>query len=75
MDPQHNMGTDGFVWFFGLVEDRDDPKQVGRVRVRCFGFHDQDDGQLPTTALPWARWCGDSSSMVTTANSHSLLER
>jgi hypothetical protein len=54
MDPQHNMGTDGFVWFFGLVEDRDDPKQVGRVRVRCFGFHDQDDGQLPTTALPWA---------------------
>ena len=33
------MGTDGFVWFVGVVEDRHDPDLMGRVRVRCLGFH------------------------------------
>ena len=33
------MGKDGFVWFVGVVEDRNDPKKVGRVRVRCLGYH------------------------------------
>ena len=29
------MGLDGFIWFVGVVEDRNDPDQLGRVRVRC----------------------------------------
>ena len=33
------MGQDGFVWFVGVVEDRNDPDQLGRARVRCLGFH------------------------------------
>ena len=33
------MGLDGFIWFVGVVEDRNDPDQLGRVRVRCLGFH------------------------------------
>ncbi len=48
------MGKDGFVWFVGVVEDRNDPQQLGRVRVRCLGFHTNDLIQLPTADLPWA---------------------
>ena len=32
---KHFMGEDGFVWFTGVVEDRNDPDALGRVRVRC----------------------------------------
>ena len=48
------MGQDGFVWFVGVVEDRNDPDQTGRVRVRCLGFHSDSIVELPTTDLPWA---------------------
>ena len=48
------MGMDGFVWFVGGVEDRNDPDELGRVRVRCLGFHTEDLVSLPTTDLPWA---------------------
>lgn len=48
------MGTNGIVWFIGLVEDINDPLQLGRVRVRCFGFHTDNKIDLPTEALPWA---------------------
>ena len=47
------MGQDGFVWFVGVVEDRNDPELLGRVRVRCLGFHTEDLNSLPTTDLPW----------------------
>ena len=48
------MGLDGFTWFVGVVEDRNDPDQLGRVRVRCVGLHTEDRTQLPTDDLPWA---------------------
>ncbi len=48
------MGKDGFQWFVGLVEDRQDPKHLGRVRVRCLGYHTEDLIKLPTVDLPWA---------------------
>ena len=48
------MGKDGFQWFVGVVEDRQDPQRVGRVRVRCLGYHTPDNVQLPTADLPWA---------------------
>ena len=48
------MGKDGFIWFVGVVEDREDPKKVGRVRVRCLGYHTKDKVKLPTDDLPWA---------------------
>lgn len=49
------LGKNGFVWFVGVVEDRNDPLQVGRVRVRCFGWHTEDKELIPTAALPWAQ--------------------
>jgi len=47
------MGKD-FTWFIGEVEDRDDPLFLGRVRVRCFGWHTLDKSLIPTDKLPWA---------------------
>ena len=51
---QNFMGKSGFQWFVGVVEDRQDPKRLGRVRVRCLGHHTEDNIQLPTADLPWA---------------------
>ena len=48
------MGQDGFFWFVGVVEDRNDPLRLGRVRVRCLGYHTSDLKELPSTDLPWA---------------------
>ena len=47
------IGTET-VWFFGVVEDRDDPSQLGRVKVRCYGWHTDDKSQISTEDLPWA---------------------
>ena len=48
-------GRDGFTWFIGVCEDRDDPVALGRVRVRVFGYHTDDLIKLPTQDLPWAQ--------------------
>ena len=48
------IGRGNFTWFVGVVEDINDPVQLGRVRVRCFGWHTEDKGQIPTNQLPWA---------------------
>lgn len=41
-------------WFVGVVEDREDPLQMGRVRVRVFGIHTDDTTKIGTEDLPWA---------------------
>ena len=48
------MGKDGFIWFVGVVEDRLDPKFLGRLRVRALGYHTEDISKLPHWDLPWA---------------------
>lgn len=48
-----NLGTEGFFWWFGVVEDRDDPQKLGRVKVRVHNFHG-DKVKTPTTDLQWA---------------------
>jgi len=49
------LGRNGFLWFVGVVEDRQDPQKVGRVRVRCLGYHTSDKNKLPTGDLPWSQ--------------------
>ena len=51
---QNFMGKDGFTWFVGVVEDRQDPQKIGRVRVRCLGYHTEVHEDLKTEDLPWA---------------------
>lgn len=43
-----------FTWFTGVVEDRNDPLKMGRVRVRCFGYHTEEKALIKTEDLPWA---------------------
>jgi hypothetical protein len=48
------VGKDNFVWWVGVVEDRNDPLQLGRCRVRCYGWHTADKVSVATKDLPWA---------------------
>lgn len=48
------LGKNGFLWWVGVVEDRDDPLGLGRARVRVFGHHHENQDVLPTDDLPWA---------------------
>lgn len=47
-------GFGEFVWYQGVVEDRNDPLQIGRVRVRCIGWQTFDRSIIPTEELLWA---------------------
>ena len=40
--------------FIGVVEDRNDPLQLGRVKVRAYSIHTEDKSQTRTRELPWA---------------------
>ena len=35
-----------FVWFTGVIEDVNDPEEMGRYRVRCFGYQTGDRGRM-----------------------------
>lgn len=48
------FNQDGFIWWIGIVEDRMDPEQMGRCRVRIYGYHSDDKNEIPTEDLPWA---------------------
>ena len=54
MNENYFMGLDGFVWFVGVVENRNDPAKLGRVQVRCLGYHTEDLVDIPSEDLPWA---------------------
>jgi len=42
-------------WFTGRVVDLEDPKQLGRVRVRVYGIHTEDTTMIADEDLPWAQ--------------------
>src|SRR5210317_1807557 len=48
------LGISNFKWFIGVVEDRNDPLKVGRLKVRCLGIHTSDKNKIATADLPWA---------------------
>ena len=41
-------------FFTGVVEDRNDPRLEGRVRVRIYGLHTDDKQLISTGDLPWS---------------------
>lgn len=51
---QNFIGKDNFVWFIGVVENRVDPLGLGRCQLRIFGWHTDNQSELPTISLPWA---------------------
>ena len=54
MNNENFLGLNGFIWFIGVVEDRQDPTKTGRLRVRALGHHTENKTLLPTADLPWA---------------------
>lgn len=48
------IGLEGFQWWIGVVENRQDPEKLGRCKVRIFGYHTDDISLIPTEDLPWA---------------------
>jgi hypothetical protein len=53
-DSKDFAGKNGFIWWVGVIEDRIDPLKLGRVKVRCVGWHSESKMELPTENLPWA---------------------
>lgn len=49
------IGKDGFIWWYGVVEDISDPLKTGRAKIRIFGWHTDNLQELPTKDLPWAQ--------------------
>jgi len=55
-----------FTWFTGQVEDVQDPLFLNRVKVRCFGYY--DDNEVTTEDLPWATVMMPTTSASTLNN-------
>lgn len=51
---KNKLGDDGINWWVGVVEDRNDPLNASRYKVRIFGSHTTNLEELPTKNLPWA---------------------
>ena len=64
---KNTLGQGGFYFFFGVVEDRNDPMKIGRVKVRCYGIHDENLNLVPKEHLPWA------TVVAPTTNSESAM--
>lgn len=41
-------------FYYGVVENRQDPLRIGRCQVRVVGLHTHDKSMLPTADLPWS---------------------
>ena len=48
-------GKNGFIWWTGVVENRNDPLKLGQCQVRCVGWDADNKMHLPTKDLPWAK--------------------
>ena len=48
-------GLNGFIWWVGVVESRQDPLGLGRCKVRIVGWHSENKADAPTETLPWAQ--------------------
>lgn len=65
-DFQNRLGHDNFIWWLGVVEDRKDPLNLGRCKVRIFGSHTDNLNEIPTDDLPWAQTIVPANSSLTT---------
>jgi hypothetical protein len=49
------LGANGFIWWLGVVESRQDPLNLGRCQIRVHGWHTDDMDSIPSEDLPWAQ--------------------
>lgn len=50
----HSFSMGDYIQWIGVVEDRMDPKKLGRLRVRMVGYHTDDKSLIPSEDLFWA---------------------
>lgn len=43
-----------FTWWFGVVEKRNDPDKLGRVRIRVLGYNSPSKNDIDSDRLIWA---------------------
>jgi Gp5 N-terminal OB domain len=55
MNKKNFPGLDGFIWWTGIVESRDDPKKIGRLQIRIYGWHTDEKKYIPSDELLWAQ--------------------
>lgn len=61
--------------FIGVVEDRHDPEQMGRVRVRVFNLHNEDrKNEVPINSLPWSPVVQSPMTPSVAGSVHQLKE-
>ena len=65
------IDTVQFIWWQGVVEDRNDPLQLGRCRVRILGWHPEDRELVETCELPWAYPLQDITSAAMSGIGHA----
>lgn len=67
------LGDNGF--YMAVVEDRNDPKMMGRVRVRVMGVHSPDrKNDIPIDSLPWSVVMHSPSESSTSGKISQLVE-
>lgn len=57
-----SFSSGSFIWAIGVVEDRNDPEKLGRVRVRIYGYHSDDKEEIKTEDLMWCPVVGSTTS-------------
>lgn len=65
------LGLGQFVWWIGVVEYRNDPAYLGRVKVRIFGWHPENKSEMATQDLPWAQVMTPTTSASKDGIGHS----
>jgi len=76
-NPESYFRDNDLVPFIGVVENTDDPMQIGRVQVRAIGFHpERSDAGVPTDHLPWAYVAlpTTASGMSGVGSTHGLID-
>lgn len=59
----------------GVIEDRNDPEKLGRVRVRVFGAHTEDrKTDIPIESLPWSYVMQPTTESTSGATLSQLVE-
>ena len=59
--------------YFGVVENRVDPLELGRCQVRVVGLHTHDKNLLPTSDLPWCASMQPTTSAAMNGIGHTPL--
>lgn len=59
--------------YFGVIENRQDPLELGRCQTRVVGLHTHDKNLLPTSDLPWCAVMQPTTSSAMNGIGHTPI--